>query len=153
MLTYVKGDLLTSAAQTLVNPVNTVGVMGKGLALQFRQRYPDMFRAYQSACRTGTLSVGHLWLYRTPQKWILNFPTKTDWRRPSDLGFIDQGLQDFVRIYADHGITSVAFPALGCGHGELNWSAVRPLMARYLGALPIDLLVYVPHVLPRVPRA
>lgn len=153
MLTYVlDGDLLTSPAQTLVNTVNLVGVMGKGLALRFKQVYPEMFRAYQSACESRTIDVGRSWLYRTPRKWILNFPTKRHWRQPSRIEDIEQGLQFFVRTYAELGIYSVAFPALGCGNGELHWDVVRPLMERYLKPLPITVFIYPPRLTKGAPE-
>ncbi|HWW61944.1 MAG TPA: macro domain-containing protein [Thermoanaerobaculia bacterium] len=142
MLTFVRGNLFESPAKVLVNTVNTVGVMGKGIALTFKQTYPDMFRRYQSLCERNELEVGKLWLYKTDHKWILNFPTKRHWRNPSRLEYIEAGLAKFVETYADHGITSVAFPELGCGNGELAWETVRPLMARYLRRLPINVYIY-----------
>ncbi len=145
MLIYAEGDLLTSPAQTLVNTVNLVGVMGKGLALKFKQVYPDMFTAYQTACSTGLIGVGRPWLYRTQRKWILNFPTKRHWRQRATIDDIEASLRTFVNIYADEGIISVAFPALGCGNGQLDWNQVRPLMERYLKPLPIQVFVYPPN--------
>lgn len=143
MLTYVVGDLFRSPAQVLVNTVNTVGVMGKGIAKTFKKVYPEMFEQYRDYCETGKLTVGKLWLYKTPNKWILNFPTKTTWRKPSELSYIKLGLETFVRSYAERGITSIAFPALGCGNGELNWEhQVRPVMEKYLKPLRIDVFIY-----------
>lgn len=145
MLTYISGDLFASPAHTLVNTVNTVGVMGKGIAVTFKKLYPDMFAAYQEACRNDQLAIGSLFLWRTPQKWVLNFPTKTDWKRPSKLEYIEAGLRSFVANYTRMGIRSVAFPPLGCGNGELNFeNDVQPLMHRYLEALPIDVFIYRP---------
>jgi O-acetyl-ADP-ribose deacetylase (regulator of RNase III) len=144
MVTDVEGDLLTSPAQTLVNTVNLVGVMGKGLALQLKQVYPEMFVAYQAACKTGVIAVGRPWLYKTSRKWIVNFPTKRHWRNPSRIDDIEKGLQTFARTCVDEGIYSVAFPALGCGNGDLEWKVVRPLMERYLSNLPIDVFIYPP---------
>lgn len=144
MLTYVIGDLFQSPAHVLVNTVNTVGVMGKGIAKKFKMIYPEMFKEYQQLCEKKQLTVGNLWLYKTPNKWILNFPTKTTWRQPSRLEYIDRGLAAFVRRYAERGITSIAFPALGCGNGELDWETqVRPLMEKYLRPLPIDVFIYI----------
>ena len=144
MLTYVEGDLFASPAQTLVNTVNLVGVMGKGIALKFKQIYPEMFASYQKACETHVIAIGRPWLYRTKRKWILNFPTKRHWRNPSRIEDIEKGLQAFVRMYAAEGITSIAFPALGCGNGGLSWTSVKPLMEKYLRALPIDVYIYPP---------
>jgi len=145
MITYVHGDYYTSPAQVLVNTVNTVGVMGKGLAKEFRRVYPEMFMEYQELCENGKIKIGTLWIYKTPNKWILNFPTKTHWRYPSKPEYIEAGLRTFVKEYADDRINSIAFPALGCGNGELDFkSVVRPLMEKYLNNLPIPVFVY-PH--------
>jgi len=144
MLAYVVGDLFQSPAHVLVNTVNTVGVMGKGIAKKFKTIYPEMFEKYRYLCETKKLTVGKVWLYKTSNKWILNFPTKTTWRQPSQMEYIDEGLKAFVNGYAERGITSIAFPALGCGNGELNWeNQVRPLMEKYLRKLPIDIFIYI----------
>jgi O-acetyl-ADP-ribose deacetylase (regulator of RNase III) len=143
MLTYIVGNLLDSETQVLVNAVNTVGVMGKGIALEFKQRYPDMFEQYQQLCKTGQFSVGQLWLYKSPAKWILNFPTKQHWKDKSRLEYIEVGLQKFVETYREQGIESIAFPQLGCGYGGLDWETqVYPLMEQYLSLLPITVYVY-----------
>lgn len=142
MLTFVRGNLFESPAKVLVNTVNTVGVMGKGIALTFKQTYPEMFRRYQALCEQRELEIGNLWLYKTEHKWILNFPTKRHWRNPSRLEYIEAGLSKFAETYADHGITSIAFPELGCGNGELAWGDVRPVMLRYLRRLPINVYIY-----------
>ncbi|BCJ87805.1 macro domain-containing protein [Effusibacillus dendaii] len=143
MITYVVGDLLKSPARVLVNTVNTVGVMGKGIAKDFKTIYPEMFKQYQLFCENKQFNIGQLWLYRTKHKWILNFPTKKDWKHPSKIEYIEAGLQKFVNTYADVGITSIAFPMLGCGNGGLNWDTeVRPLMEKYLKNLPIDVYIH-----------
>lgn len=142
MIKYIKGDLFSSPAQVLVNTVNLDGVMGKGLALQFKKLYPDMFQQYQSFCENKILEIGKLWLYKTDKKWILNFPTKDHWRNPSKIEYIEKGLQKFVSTYKDKGITSIAFPKLGCGNGGLDWAEVKPIMNNYLKNLPIDIYVY-----------
>lgn len=142
MLTYVKGNLFDSPAKVLVNTVNTVGVMGKGIAKTFKDIYPEMFAAYQQLCESKRFDIGNLWLYRTDNKWVLNFPTKKHWRNPSDLSYIEAGLQKFVATYSEQGITSIAFPQLGCGNGELTWAAVEPLMLRYLKPLPLNVFIY-----------
>jgi O-acetyl-ADP-ribose deacetylase (regulator of RNase III) len=144
MITYVDANLFTSPAQTLVNTVNTVGVMGKGIAKAFKTVYPDMFEEYASLCRRGEFTTGRLLLYRTHHKWVLNFPTKRHWRQRSRLEDIDAGLRTFRQTYAEQGITSVAFPQLGCGNGGLDWERqVRPLMEQHLATLPIDVTVHV----------
>ena len=143
MIIYIDGDLFESPAKVLVNTVNTRGVMGKGLALQFKRIYPDMFKKYRNHCEHNRLTIGKLFLYKTSHKWILNFPTKEHWRNPSRTEYIEEGLQKFVSIYDELGITSVAFPALGCGNGELDYEAqVRPLMDKYLGHLSIPIFIH-----------
>ena len=142
MLSYVEGDLFGSPAQVIVNTVNTVGVMGKGIALEFKKRYPDMFEYYKKVCDKHNLVIGKLMLYYAPDHWLLLFPTKEHWRNPSKLEYIEKGLMTFVRKYADYNITSIAFPKLGCGNGELNWDDVKPLMEKYLKDLPIDVYIY-----------
>jgi O-acetyl-ADP-ribose deacetylase (regulator of RNase III) len=142
MLRYVTTSLFDSPAQTLVNTVNTVGVMGKGIAAEFKRRYPDMYDAYRRYCKEGALSVGKLLLYRSPNKWVLNFPTKEDWRRPSKVEWIESGLKKFVATYTDQGITSVSFPMLGCGNGQLDWKDVKPVMECHLKPLTIPIFVH-----------
>lgn len=143
MITYVKGNLFESPTKVLVNTVNTVGVMGRGIAKTFKEIYPEMFSQYQQLCERKQFNIGNLWLYKTSHKWILNFPTKKHWRQPSKAEYIDQGLRKFVSIYSALGVTSIAFPQLGCGNGELDWkSVVQPLMTKYLDKLPIDIFVY-----------
>lgn len=142
MLEYIEGDIFNSPAQVIVNTVNTVGVMGKGLALSFKRRYPSMFEAYRRACEKKQLTIGKLMLYYAPDHWILMFPTKENWRNPSKIEYLEAGLSKFVRSYADKGITSIAFPRLGCGNGELLWENVKPVMERYLKPLPITVYIY-----------
>lgn len=143
MITYVRGDMFTSPARVLVNTVNTVGVMGKGIAKDFKMYFPEMFEQYQKFCESGELEVGRLFYYRGPHKSILNFPTKRHWRQKSRIEDIEAGLNTFVEKYAQYSISSIAFPQLGCGNGELDWEAqVRPLMERYLGPLPISVYIH-----------
>ena len=143
MITYVVCDLFESPAQVLVNTVNTVGVMGKGIAKDFKRIYPEMFRQYQRICERGSFDIGGLWLYKTPNKWVLNFPTKRHWRQPSQPEYIEAGLKKFVDTYHLHGITSISFPMLGCGNGELDWQTqVQPLMEGYLKKVPIRAFVH-----------
>jgi O-acetyl-ADP-ribose deacetylase (regulator of RNase III) len=143
MIKYVSSDLFQSPAQTLVNTVNTKGVMGRGVAERFREIYPEMFAEYRAICERGELEVGTLHLYRTKHKYILNFPTKKHWRNPSKVEYIEAGLQAFVRMYERAGITSVSFPPLGCGNGGLSFDdQVRPLMERYLHRLSIPVFIH-----------
>ncbi|MFZ0545628.1 MAG: macro domain-containing protein, partial [Candidatus Promineifilaceae bacterium] len=153
MILYVSGDLFQSPAQVLVNTVNTVGVMGKGIALDFKRLYPEMFEKYQKLCEAGKFSIGMLWLYKSPNKWILNFPTKKHWRQPSHIGYIEAGLKKFVDTYDKMGIHSIAFPPLGCGNGQLDFaSQVRPLMEQYLRNLPIEVFIYADRYDPTLPE-
>lgn len=143
MLKYTDISLFDSPAQTLVNTVNTVGVMGKGIALEFKRRYPEMFKRYKELCEKRQLDIGKLYVYRTDHHWVLNFPTKKHWRRPSEPEFIEKGLQKFVAAYTSQGIISASFPQLGCGNGGLDWDGVvRPMMEKYLGKLPIPIYVH-----------
>lgn len=143
MLTYVSDSIFSSPAAVLVNTVNTVGVMGKGIAFEFKRLFPEMFERYQKECEAGRFDVGNLMLYATPNKWILNFPTKKHWRSPSRVEYIEAGLETFIRTYRDHDFASVAFPQLGCGNGELDWETqVRPVMEHYLSALPVEIYVH-----------
>ena len=143
MIEYIEGNVFNSPAQVIVNTVNTVGVMGKGLALSFRKRYPGMFEAYKRACDKHQLTIGKLMLYYAPDHWILLFPTKENWRNPSKLEYLEAGLYKFVNTYAEKGISSIAFPKLGCGNGELSWDDVKPVMEKYLRQLPITVYIYV----------
>lgn len=142
MLIYRRTSLLESSAQTLVNTVNCVGVMGKGLAQAFKQREPQMFMGYKRLCDDHLLEPGKLWLWRSSRSWVLNFPTKIHWRDPSRLEWIEAGLEKFVSAYEEQGITEISFPKLGCGNGNLDWDEVRPVMESYLGGLPIKVYIH-----------
>lgn len=140
---YVNDDLFESQAMVLVNTVNTVGVMGKGIAKEFKRQYPEMFEEYLRKCANGSLDIGKLWLYKASHKWILNFPTKKHWRNKSRVEYIEAGLKEFAEIHASEEIESISFPMLGCGNGGLDWnSQVKPLMEKYLGRLPIDISIH-----------
>lgn len=143
MIRYVEQNIFESPAQVIVNTVNTVGVMGKGIAKDYKNYYPEMFKEYQHYCEIGALEIGKLWLYKTPNKWILNFPTKKHWRNPSELSYIESGLQKFIETYKEKGIKSISFPQLGVGNGGLDWEEqVKPLMEKYLTNLPIDIFIH-----------
>lgn len=137
------GDIFESKAQVIVNTVNCQGVMGKGLALAFKQRYPDMFKVYQQECKTGKLRIGRPTLYQDSIPWILNFPTKDSWRANSKLEYLEKGLEFLVAHYKNAGIKSIAFPKLGAQNGKLSWDEVGPLMSEYLSQLDVDVYVYI----------
>ncbi len=145
MVQIVTGDLFMSEAQTLVNAVNCAGVMGKGLALAFKRRFPDMFRDYQSRCARSEVRLGEPYLYRraTPP-YILNFPTKDHWRSRSKLEDIVAGVHYLQRQYVEWGITSLAIPALGCGLGQLDWATVGPVLYRLFSEFTIPVTLYAP---------
>ena len=145
----IKGNIFNTKAQTIVNTVNCVGVMGKGIALVFKLRYPNMFEQYQKYCSQHLISVGKLWLYKgeSDQPWVLNFPTKTHWKLPSEYTYIEQGLQKFVDSYQEKGITSVAFPLLGANNGGLDGDKVIEIMKHYLSQcdIPVEIYLYDPN--------
>lgn len=150
MVRILTGDLFKSGAQTLVNTVNTVGVMGKGVALEFRKRFPDMYEDYVARCRARQVRLGQPYLFkRLLPPWILNFPTKDDWRSVSRLSDIVAGLEYLEQRYREWGITSLAVPPLGCGQGGLEWRVVGPTLYRHLSRLEIPVELYAPHGTPR----
>ena len=140
---YQKGDIFESNAQVIVNTVNCQGIMGKGLALAFKQKYPDMFNVYQQECRTRKLRIGRPTLYQKSTPWILNFPTKDSWRANSKLEYLEKGLEFLVSHYKKAGIKSIAFPKLGAQNGKLSWDEVGPIMAQYLSQLDVDVYIYI----------
>ena len=144
------GNLFESEAQTFVNTVNCIGVMGKGVAFEFKKRYPKMFEDYAERCDRGEVRLGRPYLYQDASgAKIVNFPTKSHWRAASRLADIDRGLDYFVAHVKQWGITSVAFPPLGCGNGGLEWSEAGPLLYGKLHNLGIDVEVYAPYGTPR----
>ncbi|WP_081008648.1 macro domain-containing protein [Xanthomonas arboricola] len=142
MLSYLRTSILKSDAQTVVNTVNTVGVMGKGLAAEYRRLYPEMFERYREICSNQLLEIGKLWLWKGPTQWVLNFPTKTHWRQPSKIAYVEAGLKKFSQTFEERGVTEVAFPRLGCGNGGLDWDEIRPMMEKYLKPLPIPVYIH-----------
>lgn len=138
----IKGNIFNSGLQTIVNPVNCVGAMGKGLALQYRNKYPGMYAEYTKHCRKGLYRPGTIILYKDYSPQILNFATKDHFISPSRLEFIEAGLKAFVEQYGALGITSIAFPMLGCGEGGLSGKKVLKLMSLYLDPLPIKIHIY-----------
>lgn len=151
MLIYKEGNMFESNADALVNTVNTVGVMGKGIALQFKNNFPANYRAYSEACKKGEVVVGRMFVFRDSnlsmgERLIINFPTKTDWRKPSEYIYVENGLRDLVRVIRQYNIKSLALPPLGAGNGGLKWEKVKDIISQYLGDLSVDIIVYEPNV-------
>ncbi len=138
------GNIFESKCSTIVNTVNCVGVMGKGIALEFKKRYPNMFMDYVLKCDRGEVKPGQPYIYHENGTSILNFPTKDHWRSPSRLTYVTDGLDWFVQNYQSLDISSIAFPPLGCGNGGLTWDIVGPLMYQKLCQLPLDIEIYAP---------
>ncbi|MEI6821456.1 MAG: macro domain-containing protein [Bacteroidota bacterium] len=143
-LKFIKGNIFNSNAQTIVNTVNCVGVMGKGIALVFKLRYPLMFDIYKIYCSKKYIGIGKLWLYREQENapWVLNFPTKYHWKYPSKMEYIEKGLQKFVETYKEKKITSIAFPLLGTHNGGLDRVEVKKVIIKYLSQCDIPIEVY-----------
>jgi O-acetyl-ADP-ribose deacetylase (regulator of RNase III) len=148
MIRYTQGDLLQADTDALVNTVNTVGVSGKGIALMFKEAYPDNFRAYEAACKADRLVPGGLFITERHDmlgpRFIVNFATKKHWRHPSRLEWISHGLTALKQEVAHRGIRSVAIPPLGAGNGGLDWRDVKPLIAEVLADIDCDVVVYEP---------
>jgi O-acetyl-ADP-ribose deacetylase (regulator of RNase III) len=153
MIIISHGNLLTADAEALVNTVNTVGVMGKGIALQFKRAYPANYAAYRAACAAQEVRLGRMHVFDSarlgPRRYVINFPTKGHWRSASKIADIRAGLTDLVRVVRERGISSVALPALGCGNGGLDWAEVRPLIEQAFADLPdIRVLLFPPEGAP-----
>ena len=148
MLELGAGDLLQADVEALVNAVNLQGVMGKGIALQFKKAFPGNFEAYRSACKRRQLQLGRMFVHplgMLAPKFIINFPTKDHWRSKSRIEDIDLGLKDLAQQVMRLGIRSIAVPPLGCGLGGLEWAEVKPLIERHLGELDIRVVVFAPN--------
>lgn len=153
MIHYTQGNLLDAEVEALVNTVNTVGIMGKGIALMFKEAFPENFRLYAAACKRGEVQIGRMFVTERPPlagsgrgpRWIINFPTKRHWRDRTRLEWVQAGLADLTRLLQEKAIRSIALPPLGCGNGGLEWSAVRPLIEQALAGFPsVEVLVYEP---------
>lgn len=149
MIKFTTGNLLESNAEALVNTVNTVGVMGKGIALMFKERFPANMEAYARACEEKKVTVGKVFVTETGAllgpRWIVNFPTKQHWRSPSKLQWIEDGLKDLREFILENNVSSIAIPPLGAGNGGLEWSEVLPKIESALGDLDeVEIQVYQP---------
>lgn len=156
MIEFATGNLLEADVDALVNTVNTRGVMGKGVALQFKRAFPENFRAYRAACAAEKVTLGRMFVFDNGQlegpRYIINFPTKGHWRSRSRLADVEAGLEDLRRVLAALPIESVALPPLGCGLGGLRWSDVRPRIERALAELTLRALVFEPDGAPAPER-
>lgn len=143
-INIINGNIFNTKAQTIVNTVNCVGVMGKGIALVYKLRYPAMFDLYKSYCSSKHIDIGKLWLYKGEPNapWVLNFPTKKHWKFPSKIEYIVEGLEKFVATYKEKGITSIAFPLLGTHNGGLDKDEVLSIMTQYLSQCDIPVEIY-----------
>jgi O-acetyl-ADP-ribose deacetylase (regulator of RNase III) len=156
MIKITEGNLLNASTEALVNTVNTEGVMGKGIALQFKQAFPNMFKAYQAACKTKEVRVGEMNIYDlggldNGPNWIINFPTKSHWRSKSRIQDIELGLIDLIKTIKRLEIKSIAIPPLGCGYGGLDWEEVRPLIEQAFSNLTdVDIRLYSPSGAPAI---
>jgi O-acetyl-ADP-ribose deacetylase (regulator of RNase III) len=148
MIKFTTGNLLEAKADVLVNTVNTVGVMGKGIALMFKDRFPENFRLYAAACKAQQVRTGEMFVTQVSEldgpNWIVNFPTKQHWRSPSQLTWVIDGLKDLRRFLEEKNVSTVAIPPLGAGNGGLDWGRVKPEIESALGDLDINILVFEP---------
>jgi O-acetyl-ADP-ribose deacetylase (regulator of RNase III) len=154
MIELKQGNLLEADAEALVNTVNTQGVMGKGVALQFKKAFPEMYEDYKKACEKGTVSIGKMHVFRQNSlmepKYIINFPTKTDWREPSKIEYIKQGVQELINVIKTLEIHSIAIPPLGCGQGGLKWNDVYPVIQEASERLTnVQFIVFPPQKSPK----
>lgn len=149
MIKFVTGDLFESGADCLVNPVNCEGVMGKGAAYQFKVRFPQNYKDYVRACKSGELRIGTIHFYQEDGIWIVNFPTKDRWRQKSKMDYIEKGLDELVKFIIAYRPDKIAIPALGCGNGGLDWNVVKDIVCEKLSSVEMecDFLIYEPSVL------
>jgi O-acetyl-ADP-ribose deacetylase (regulator of RNase III) len=149
MINYITGNILDSKAQAIVNTINTMGVMGKGIALQFKKAYPNNYKSYSLACKNKEVEVGKMFLttdsnISSGEKIIINFPTKQNWRKPSEYIYIENGLDDLIDVIKQKQIESIAIPPLGAGNGGLKWEKVKKIIEDKLSNLDIEIFVYEP---------
>lgn len=150
MMRFAQGNLLEAPAEALVNTVNTVGVMGKGIALMFKERFPENFRAYAAACKAKEVHTGKMFVTEVHELdgplWIVNFPTKEHWRNDSKIEWVTEGLKDLRRFLVENKVKSIAIPPLGAGNGGLEWALVREEIVRELAGLDTEIMVFEPSL-------
>lgn len=138
----IKGNIFKSDCQTIVNTVNCYGIMGAGIALECKYRYPDMFLRYEELCKKKLMEIGKLYLYKSNDKWILNFPTKNHWKYESKPEYLEKGLEKFIETYKEKNIDSIAFPLLGASHGGLTTEQSLNIMTKHLSKIDIKIEIY-----------
>lgn len=138
MIKITDSNVFNTDAEAIVNTINCVGFMGKGLALEYSLRYPELLIDYKNRCKNKEIKIGKMYYFKTNDKLIVNFPTKDDYKYPSKIEWIEEGLKDFVNTYSKYEINSIAFPLLGCSNGQLNYNQVIDLIKMYLSNLDID---------------
>lgn len=142
---FVHGNMFNVPADVRINTVNCVGAMGKGIALAFKKMYPDLYRAYRIECQKGNVVPGKMYMWVSPHgEHVVNFPTKDDWRNPSEYEYIEDGLVDLRKQLSSMGHVRVAIPPLGCGNGGLNWDRVKPMIKEHLSGLDATIYVFEP---------
>jgi len=148
MIKYKKGNILKDNSEAIVNLVNCVGVMGKGLALQFKKEYPENFKFYAQACKNNEVNIGKMFVFEISvdinPKYIVNFPTKKHWRSKSKMEFIDLGLEDLAKVIKTYSIKSIAIPPLGSGLGGLDWGIVKVKIEEFLKETDCEIMIYKP---------
>ena len=144
VIKYGVGDVLSYSAQTLVSAVNLRGSMGRGISLRFKDRFSGLFQAYTIDILETRLAIGSPTIWKGPEKWIVNFPTKDDWRRPAQYDYIEKGLVGLRGKLDEWGVLSLAMPALGCGFGSLDWNVVKSMIEKHLGKIEMAIEVYEP---------
>ena len=148
MIELIEGDLFVSGARALVNPANTVGTMGGGLAREFKRRFLFCVKPYEQLCKAGRFYIGDVLACESPKDpgfYVVHVPTKVHWREPSELTYVEQGVEALARWISESGVASVAVPALGCGLGGLEWTEVRPVIEAALASVPARVLLYPPR--------
>jgi O-acetyl-ADP-ribose deacetylase (regulator of RNase III) len=141
-VTVVKGNIFTSKCQTIVNTINCVGIMGAGIALECRLRYPEMHKKYIDLCNEKKIDIGLLWIYKSSNRWVLNFPTKKHWKYPSKKEYLHAGLEKFCDTYKARDIESIAFPLLGADKGGIPQEESLSIMRSYLDKIDLNIEIY-----------
>lgn len=149
MIEFRKDEILNANSEAIVNTVNTVGIMGKGIALEIKEKYPQNYQLYKKACDRNEVVIGKMFTTFTNTlenpKYIINFPTKKHWRFPSEISYIKEGLEDLKNVILSLKIKSIAIPPLGCGNGKLDWNIIKPIIVNSLKNIPdLDIFIYEP---------